>query len=219
MGRLGRRHRSRARRPVPGALLHRAGLVRTRRAHRGRRALRSRPRRRRRMDAPARAPEPPSACTRFGQWSSRAVFRPRYPLGADGRRNALGLCDRLRRPCTLQHDRGGPGLHAARGRRPRDHGGGGAARADAGGLGARRVLRSARLGVVRRSAAVACRALPRRGGGLRLWAGPSRALALARDRHRRRRGALGAPDHRSRRSRGRGGCAHCFPDGAGRRPR
>ena len=54
LGGVGRRPRARARRPLPRALLDRAGPSRPRRPHRGRRALRAGADRGRRMDAPAR---------------------------------------------------------------------------------------------------------------------------------------------------------------------
>ncbi len=173
MGGLGWRRCACLWRIFPGALFHRAGLVRARHAHFSGCPAGRRPARRRRMDPPR-----------------GAIYQPRrHPLGAhswhpDRGRHRRRLCGHLRRLRALCLHRARHGFHPARSRGACHTGGGVVARSCTGGARIGRRLCYAADCLHRCSQLLGALSLSRRRHRGGFCARPHAALALARD-HRR----------------------------------
>ena len=170
MGRLGRRHRARAWRLLPGAPGNRAGLVRARRPRPARCHRRACSDRRRRMDQAAR-----------DQNGARRPSQGAYSERAHRGRHGHRLCRRLCSLRALPLHRPGPRFHSARRRRARHARRGAAARPCTRGARSDRRFRHAAHRLDRDAQLSRALSLSRRGDGRRLRACSRAAVALARD--------------------------------------
>ena len=174
MGRLGRRHRARARRHPAGALLDRAGPVRARPAGDRRRGAGARAGRARRAGAPAR-----------DHRRARRDAAGAHPEHSHRRRHHRRLRRRLGRLRALRLPLAGARLPAARRGGAGDLGGRAGARAGARRARPRRRLCDAAAGLHRAAELLGALRLPRGGHRRRLCAGALPDVGLAGD-HRRR---------------------------------
>ena len=185
MGGVGRRHRPRARRLLPGPLFDRAGLVRPRRARGARRHRGAGSDRRGRMDA-----APRDLDRRHGS------LQGRHPERAHRRRHGSRLCRRLRGLRAVRLHRRGRRLRAARHRRARHPRRLSRAWTGAGRSRPGRRLPHAADRFDRATELLGALSLSRGGHGRVVRPRPGAAVALARRHRRCRKRALGAARHR-----------------------